>query len=125
MKLVATSFLIFILSIKAYASTPIQNCGEFKAFGEIIKNSEETGYSLVVNKNTKSQYLLKIKLKDELLVSSYIDKKVSMNFLLNHLSNGMNAEIDKVISIKKIPYAGVEISKNNEIELIKKSECLK
>jgi hypothetical protein len=35
------------------------------------------------------------------------------------------SEIDKVISIKKIPYAGVEISKNNEIELIKKSECLK
>lgn len=116
---------IFTLFFEAYAATPIHNCGEFKASGEIIKNSEETGYSLVVNKNTKSQYLFKIKIKDELIVSSFLDKKVLMNFSLKHSANGMSAEIDKVISIKKIPFVGVEVSKNNEIELINKSECLK
>jgi len=125
MKIVSSLYLILQLFQGAYASAPIESCGEFKALGEIMKNKDETGYSLIVNSNTKSQYDLKVKLNQELQVSSHLGKRVLMTFTMQHPSNGMRGQIDKVISIKKIPFEGIETSKKNELELVLKSECIK
>lgn len=118
---------LFLMSVSqsTFGASPIEICGEYKAKGVIEKNKEETGYSLIVNKNTKSEFKFKIKLQDELEVSSFLSKNILMSFIINHPTSGMKGEVDKVISIKKIPFEGFEVSKKNEIELIKKSECLK
>lgn len=118
-------FLITSISCIANAATPLEFCGQYQAQGEIAKNTTETGYSLVINQNTKSEYQLKFRLQDELKISSFVSKRVDISFLLSKKPSGMKAEIDKVLSIKKNPYNGIELSKKNEIELIKKSECNK
>jgi hypothetical protein len=125
MKLLFMFLFLMSFSQSTFGALPIELCGEYKAKGVIEKNREETGYSLIINKNTKSEYKFKIKLQDELEVSSFLSKNILMSFIINHSTSGMKGEVDKVISIKKIPSEGFEVSKKNEIELIKKSECIK
>lgn len=118
-------FLLIFHSFSTLAASPMDACGEYRAKGEIVKNPNEAGYSLLVNPKTKSEFQFKIKLRDELKASSFFTQRVEATFLVAKKMNGMKGEIEKMISIKKIPAKSIGIDTKNEIELIKKSDCIK
>jgi hypothetical protein len=120
---IAFAFILYACSLSA--ATSIDGCGEFRAMGEIVKNTHESGYSLVVNQNSKSEYQFKIKIQDELKISSFISSNIEVIFKMNRVMNGMKGEVEKILKIKKIPAKTIELSKKNNIELVAKSECVK
>ncbi len=123
------AFLILLSSVvlaqentKPYEG--FQGCGEYLAAGT-VHSSVKTGYMLVINEQTRSEYNFRIPIMEEPKFAPYMDKPLKASVLITKPIDGTRGEIEKVIKVEhRIPNPLHPVF-DTGFRLIKKVKCKK
>lgn len=75
-----------------------QGCGEYWVAGTVRIN--KTGYFLIVNEKTQSEYRLKTPIIEEPKLSPYVDKPMKARILITKKIDGTIGEINKILTVE-------------------------
>ena len=128
-KIFTFSSLLFLLftanaqdNLKPYEG--FQGCGEYLAAGT-VHSSVKTGYTLVVNEKTRSEYNFKIPIIEEPKFAPYVDKPLKAQIKVTKQIDGTKGEIEKVLNVDHRVPNPLHPAFDTGFRLIKKLECKK
>ena len=101
-----------------------QGCGEYLAAGT-VHSSVKTGYTLVVNEKTRSEYNFKVPIIEEPKFAPYVDKPLKASILVTKPIDGTRGEIEKVTKVEHRVPNPLHPVFDTGFRLIKKVECKK
>lgn len=124
---VLLTIILFGLNLYAGQDSPNQpyesyrGCGEYIVAGMV--HSDMTGFTIVINEGTISEYKLKVPIPEEPKLAPYIDRPMKARVILDKKLDETQGEINSISSVQDRIPDPLRPLFNTGFRLIKKTDC--